>query len=256
MGGRERIPAPDVLSWNLCASDVYRHEGRIKYSRAKTHYHSYPHSRLLDPQCRLYRHRDVTYITDLHSCGFGFKNTAYAPESAFFLRLDALLRNPGERLAKMRRYETIKPPSTWKFAYHYLPDLFPAVQNPAPFKVRDFDALINSLPEPPGQSEMPAEGELRTAQLAASRYLRAWHLRNGGFFRRNLNRAAVRVLSRKPIAEFLCTSAGFLRHQTWVPRRLPSQLHNFGNDLYWQASLRAADKAAVPEAPQSPAEAS
>ncbi len=251
---KKAIAAPDIASWWLPRVTLFRHKGRLKYSRIKTHYHLYPRSLLLDPQCRLYRHREVSYITNVHTSGFESANEGLAPASAFFLHLDVLLRNPGERLAKMRRYETIKPRSTWKFAYHYLPDLFPAVQNPAPFKVRDFDALIASLPKPPRQSEMPAESELRTVQLAASRYLRAWHLRNGRSFRGSLNRTAVRVLSRKPIAEFLCTSAGFLRHQTWVPRRLPTQLDNFGNDLYWQASLRVARKAA--EAPRSPAEAS
>ncbi|QAY95305.1 hypothetical protein CWB41_05785 [Methylovirgula ligni] len=250
------VAAPDIASWWLPRVTLFQHKGRLKYSRIKTHYHWYPHSRLLDPQCRLYRHRSVGYITDIHSCGFASGDPYFAPASAFFLHLDVLLRNPGERLAKMRRYESIKPRSTWKYTYHILPDLFPAVQNPAPFKVRDFDALIASLPEPPRPSEMPPESELKTGQVAASRYLRAWHLRHGRFFRRSLNRAAVRVLSRKPIAEFLCTSAGFLRHQTWVPRRLPSQLHDFGNELFWQASLRAGDKAAVREAPRPPAEAS
>src|SRR5579863_2932758 len=48
----------DILSWYLPRLTLYRDEGRIKYSRVKTHYHNYPHSRLIDPQCRLYRHRD------------------------------------------------------------------------------------------------------------------------------------------------------------------------------------------------------
>ena len=251
---KKTVAAPDVLSWYLPRLTLYRHKGRLKYSRVKTHYHAYPSSFLVDPQCRLYRHRNLTYITDLHSCGFEVKNTAFAPEAAFFLHLDVLLRNPSERLAKLRRYEMIKPRSSWKYAYHYLPDVFPSVQNPAPFKDRNFDGLIASLPKPLRQSEIAAESELRRAQLAASRYLRAWHLRHGGFFQRSLARASVRVLSQKPIAEFLCTSAGFLRRQTWVPRRLPRQLHNFGNALYWRANLRAAGRA--PEAPQSPAEAS
>ncbi len=176
--------------------------------------------------------------------------------AAFFLHFDVLLRNPGERLAKLRRYEKIKPRSSWKYAYHYLPDLFPAVQNPAIFKARDFDDLIASLPKPLSQSEIPAESELRTAQLAASRYLRAWHLRHGGIFKRSLKGAALRVLSRKSIAEFICTSAGFLRGQAWVPRRLPRELNRLGGDLYWQASLRETRNTPAQEASQSPAKAS
>ncbi|MGP8231236.1 MAG: glycosyltransferase family 2 protein [Methylovirgula sp.] len=249
---KTRAP-PDISSWWLPRVTLFQHKGGLKYSRIKTHYHLYPRSPLLDPQCRLYRHRDVSYITNVHTSGFESANEGLAPASAFFLHLDVLLRNPGERLAKMRRYETIKPRSTWKFAYHYLPDLFPAVQNPAPFKVRDFDALIASLPKPPRQSEAPAESDLKTGQVAAARYLRAWHLRHGGTFRRTLKDLTVRVLSRKPVAELLCTSARFLCRQTWAPRRLPTQLHRIGNDLYWRANLRAAGNAA--EAPRSPAEA-
>ena len=245
------IAPPDVLSWHLPRLTLYRHGGRIKYSRVKTHYHAYPRSPLIDPQRRLYRHRDVTYITGIHSCGFEPEKSCFAPESAIFLHFDALLRNPCERLAKLRLYETIKPRSSWKYAYHYLPDLFPAVQNPAAFKVRDFDELIASLPKPLRQSETPAESELRTAQLAASRYLRAWHLRHGGIFRRSLKGATVRVLSQRPIAEFFCTSARILHAQDWVPRRVPKRLHRIGNELYWQTSLRKTG-----EAPRSAAEAS
>lgn len=252
---KTRAPA-DVLSWCLPRLTLYQHEGRIKYSRVKTHYHGYPHSSLIDPQCRLYRHRDVAYVTDIHTCGFQMENVSFAPAAAFFLHFDVLLRNPGERLAKLRRYEKVKPRSSWKFAYHYLPDVFPAVQNPAVFKARDFDDLIASLPAPRHQFEISAESELRTGQAAASRYLKAWRLRHGGTFRRTVKGPTVRVLAQKPVAEFFCTSARFLHDQAWVPRRLPRALHRFGSDLYWQASLRETRDSPAREASQSPAKAS
>lgn len=249
---QETVAARDILSWWLSRVTLFRHEGRLKYSRIKSLYHGYPRCQLLDPQCRLYRHRDVSYSTQIHTAGFKQGNAGFAPASAYFLHLDVLLRNPGERLAKMRRYETIKPRSTWKYTYHALPDLFPVVQNPALFKGRDFDALIASLPEPPHPFAAPAEGELKMGQSAPSRFLRLWHLRHGGIFRRSLGPAAVRILSRKPIAEFLCTSARFLCGQAWIPRRWPRQLQRLGNKLHWQASLRAAARAPRHEALQPP----
>jgi glycosyltransferase involved in cell wall biosynthesis len=246
-------PPPDVLSWRLSRLTLYRHLGQIKYSRVETHYHGYPHSPMIDPQARLYRHRDVTYVTDIHSPGFDLANSHFAPGSAIFLHLDALLRSPGERLAKLSRYEKVRPRSSWKYAYHYLPDVFPAVQNPAPFKVRDFDGLIASLPAPLHQSEILTESELRMAQLAAARYLRAWQLRHGRVFARNLKGATIRVLSRKPIAEFFWTSARLLRGQTWAPRRLPLRLHRIGDDLNARASLYERSQALrSPTTPQRP----
>ena len=228
---------PDVLSWYLSRLTLYRHDGRIRYSRVKTHYHAASNGQLID------RNTDFTatgtWFTSMifTLCGFKLETSHFAPASAIFLHLDPLLRNPAERLAKLRRYEKIKPRSSWKFAYHYLPDLFPAVQNPAALKVRDFEALIASLPAPPRQSEIPAERELRTAQLAASRYLRAWHLRQRRISESGLRGTVVRALSRKALAEFLCTSARALHGRTWIPHRLPSALQKIGGDLYWRASL-------------------
>jgi glycosyltransferase involved in cell wall biosynthesis len=232
------VPKPPVLSWRLQRLTVYKEDGRVKYSRATTLYHSYPESPLIDPQCRLYRHRDVTYVNYLHTAGFEQTNTSHAPASANLLHLDVLLRNPGERFAKLRRYEGIKPGSSWKYAYHYLPELFPDAQNSALLKTREFDGLIASLPEPLPQTGIPTDAELKKAHAAAARNTKLWLLRRRVVANRLGRNPAINVLARKSIAEFLCTSARMLRKAGLASPRFTAQLHDIGALLYSKAMSR------------------
>jgi glycosyltransferase involved in cell wall biosynthesis len=225
-----------VLHWCISRLTLYRENDRIKYSRAKTHYHSLPNSRLIDPQGRLYRHREVTYITDLHSPGFTKDGQCYAPHHAYFLHFDALLRSPRERFDKLQRYEQIKPRSSLKFAHHYLPEAFQTFQNSCAFDSTQLDELITHLPKPKKSEELSAD-ELKSADLAASRYLKVWHLRHGGTVRGTIKYALNRLVARRSVAELVCTTSRFLAGQRGMPSRWTKRLHRLGRDLYWNAML-------------------
>jgi hypothetical protein len=103
----------------------------------------------LNPQVRLYQHARVDYIEAIHTAGFQASFSDFAPQDAYFLHFDCILKSPAERLEKVRRYEVIKPGFGWKFGYHYLPDLFPEVdQRARALEAPEFNALFAALPTP------------------------------------------------------------------------------------------------------------
>jgi hypothetical protein len=155
----DEFPSRSLLEWlsqgfdcnmpcfALSRRELLRTAAGVFYSRLKTHYVAMSTGALfLDPQLRLYRPKAVRYCRDLHSPGIE-TSFGYAPQEAYFVHLDTIVRNPEERLAKMRRYDRIKAGSSWRFGFHYLPELFPDVdQKLTSLKTDEFDSLLSLLP--------------------------------------------------------------------------------------------------------------
>jgi len=177
----------------------------------------------------------VEYSNIIHSPGFASKRPwQFAPGDAFFVHLDVLLRSAGERLEKLRRYEEIEPNSSWRFAYHYLPDLFPEIdQKPAPLPTDEFDDLLASLPLPAEQPYALSTKERAQMQISADDFTVRAKMRE---------RRQRSPLARKKIAEFFCTLG---KSVTSVESRLPARLgvgqflHDYGTDLFGGAERRA-----------------
>lgn len=130
--------------------DLFGHDGRPHYNRRRSAYTSIARPAFLGAHARLYRPARLTFHDRVHASGivdealFGF-----APETAFFVHLSALVTSPAERLGKIRTYEAIAPGSTWRLADEYLPELFTAAHlRPADDGLEEFGPLIARLPRP------------------------------------------------------------------------------------------------------------
>ncbi len=224
----------DADGWSISRLTLLNVDHEIKYSRIETQYYS-PVPDLCGPLVRLFRHRHVEYSSIIHSPGFASKRPwQFAPATAYFLHLDILLRSAGERLEKLRRYEEIEPNSSWRFAYHYLPDLFPEIdQKPAPLPTDEFDDLLASLPLPAEQPYALNKKERAQMQVSAEEFTTIYKRR----WRRQRS-----PLARKKIAEFFCTLG---KSVTSVECRLPARfnlghfIHDYGTDLFSGAESRA-----------------
>ena len=105
--------------------DVFRRGGRYVYSRHPNRYFNVKALDCLAPHLRFFRPDRVKYNELLHSPGFlPPLITGLAPEQAFFIHCNCLLRNANERLEKLRRYNLIRPDSSWRYADEYLPEIF------------------------------------------------------------------------------------------------------------------------------------
>ncbi len=158
----DEFPSLDLLNWiasegvNLKASvcavsrrDVFRQAGDIKYIRMWPYYWSVERPDFLNAQMRFYRHRDVEYIDKIHTPGLSVGKYVFAPEHAYFIHLDTIVRNISQRIAKMQRYDEISKGAGWKMGFYYLPELLSLQDlNLEPIATTEFDCLIENIRSP------------------------------------------------------------------------------------------------------------
>lgn len=104
--------------------DCLLKEDQLFYSRLEAYYFLKDHPHYLDPQWRAFRHREVVYRDVIHTPGFELDaHHQLAPQEAYFIHLDWVLRTFEERLAKLKSYERQTKGGGQKFAHFYLPEL-------------------------------------------------------------------------------------------------------------------------------------
>ncbi len=109
----------------LSRRELFLHLGEIWYSRSPGRFPHAQAPRYLHPQVRLHHVDRVRYVHNLHTHGFDdLVLVSLAPESAYFVHLNCLLRTPAERWAKLQRYEAMRPRSAEGLGDEYLPELF------------------------------------------------------------------------------------------------------------------------------------
>ena len=88
------------------------------------------------------------YINRIHTVGFESPRFfPLAPENAFFVHCNCLLRTPVERWEKIRKYEEIEPLSTLCLADEYLPELYDLAHHDAKRDgLEEFAELFDALP--------------------------------------------------------------------------------------------------------------
>lgn len=116
----DELPTPKLLEF---AAAVAGGESRSSYSFPRAEYRCNPASgRLersyifvfgpdggLNMQCRLYRPDSVAYRDELHSPGFVPMDDVLAPDDAYLLHFDWVVRSRAERQAKFEAYERQSP---------------------------------------------------------------------------------------------------------------------------------------------------
>jgi hypothetical protein len=135
-------------AWNISRRELFLHDGEIFYSRSPGRFGHPQVPEYLCPQGRFYNVERVQYINRIHT--MGFESPRYfplAPENAFFVHCNCLLRTPAERWEKIRKYEAIEPLSTFRLADEYLPELYDlAHHNAKRDGLDEFADLFDALP--------------------------------------------------------------------------------------------------------------
>jgi glycosyltransferase involved in cell wall biosynthesis len=153
-------------AWMVSRRDLFRHEGKIYYSRRRSAYHHVELPNYLAGHVRLHRTVGLQFSGQLHTSGLAnLGPVGFAPEACFFVHCADLLLSRAQRLNKIRRYETIEAGSAWRFADEYLPELFDfAHLRPAQDGLDELAGFLNSLPLPDETAGLPIN--VRERELA------------------------------------------------------------------------------------------
>jgi hypothetical protein len=167
----DELPSAALLAWldrhlgtvsepclALSRRDVLIRDGRLGFSRMEAYYF-HPHDpTFLDPQWRGFRPADVRFTDAIHTAGFAIESFHTAPQSAYFVHFDWMLRSLEQRMAKLRRYEAQSAGGGWALAQYYLPELHhPESVRWTPMDTREFDPLLSALMiSAPEQAHKPA----------------------------------------------------------------------------------------------------
>jgi len=95
-----------------------------------------------DHHWRLFRPKDVTFISQMHSDGFLIDRWLRLPPDAYLVHFEWVIRNRGQRVAKVRRYDRARYGYGRFFANMYLPEDQPlGAIDYIPFDTDVFDPL-------------------------------------------------------------------------------------------------------------------
>jgi len=135
-------------AWSMSRRDLFLHDGEIFYSRSPGRFGHPQVPEYLGAHARFHHVERVQYVYRVHTQGFEQPHFCpLAPENAFFVHCNCLLRTPAERWEKIRNYEQIEPLSTFKLADEYLPELYDLTYHNAKCDGLDeFADLFDALP--------------------------------------------------------------------------------------------------------------
>jgi hypothetical protein len=95
-----------------------------------------------DHHWRLFRPRDVTFVSQMHSDGFLIDRWLRLPPDAYLVHFEWVIRSRGQRVAKLRRYDRARYGYGRFFANMYVPeDQPPGAIDYIPFDTSEFDRL-------------------------------------------------------------------------------------------------------------------
>lgn len=98
-----------------------------------------------DHQWRLFRPRDVTFISQMHTDGILIDRYLRLPIDAYLVHFEWVIRNRSQRVAKLRRYDRARYGFGRFFANMYLPeDQPPGAIDYIPFGTDEFDTLARN----------------------------------------------------------------------------------------------------------------
>jgi hypothetical protein len=135
-------------AWYISRRSLFVRDAAIVYSRGPGNFAHPQASAFLQPQLRLFHAKRVAYLNKVHTSGLQKPVYAsFAPQDAFLIHCNCLLRTPSERWSKIQKYEAIEALSTLRFADEYLPELFSLEHHNARRDGLDeFAELFESLP--------------------------------------------------------------------------------------------------------------
>ena len=134
--------------WCIARKDIYSREGRFIYSQWPPRMVWVGDRFSLNPQERLFRVDAVRYTDTVHSPGFeSHPPYQHAPEGCLFIHFNNIVRDVGQRLAKVRKYALLNETLAWRYADECLTELTdPALHSFAADGLDEFAELLKSLP--------------------------------------------------------------------------------------------------------------
>ena len=160
--------------WGLSRRELFkvRLSGKdsIYFSRHRALYHSPYQPLSFNAQLRLYRVAHVKYTDQIHSAGLEVEFCGHAPNEAYFIHCDCIVRSRSERLEKINHYELIEPKSTWRFAKVYLPETWTLEELDAEqLAAEEFDRLLGSISTGKNDNSCP-EVDRQMIETEVNRY--------------------------------------------------------------------------------------
>jgi hypothetical protein len=142
----ERLAAVSKSSLAISRRDAFRFGDALYFSRME-HYYFHPSDpTFLNPQWRGFRPASVHFTDVVHTPGFSIGDFDSAPQSAYFVHFDWIIRTPEQRLEKMRRYDRQSSSASWTWALFYLPEHHhPDACRWTSFETEEFDRLATEL---------------------------------------------------------------------------------------------------------------
>ena len=141
-------PQPHTDAFGLSRRELMIDAGTLHYSQLEDFYFDRAAPLRHNPHQRLYRPASVAYEDRIHTSGIIPQSQDYAPQDAYFVHFDWILRSAEERVEKLRRYERTESGAGWKFAHFYLPELHSRDDlRLLPLETSEFDALVAQLPQ-------------------------------------------------------------------------------------------------------------
>ncbi len=138
-----RVAEPSLA---LSRRNAWVLHGELRFSRLEDHYFHPQDPTYLDPQWRAFRPREVDFVDAIHTRGFTASQSDMAPQWAFFVHFDWIVRSFEQRCAKLTRYDRQSPGAGWSFARFYLPELHAAEDlRWTPFETDEFNCLARRL---------------------------------------------------------------------------------------------------------------
>ena len=134
--------------WYISIRTLFVCDGAIHYSRSPGHFAHPQAPAFLHPHPRFFHADRVVYRHQIHTPGFEAPAYAsFAPQDAFLVHCNCLLRTPSERWSKIKNYEAIEALSTLRLADEYLPELFSREHHDARLDgLGEFADLFEKLP--------------------------------------------------------------------------------------------------------------
>lgn len=155
----DEIPSRQMIDWidqnissitspSICFSrrDAFLKGGELFYSKSEAYYWLPDHYDYLNPQWRAFQPSLVEFSSDIHTPGFIRGKFALAPEEAFFVHFDWIVRDFGERVRKLINYENQHAGGGLAFARFYLPEVIDEHSlRPSPLPVSTLVSLAKEI---------------------------------------------------------------------------------------------------------------
>jgi hypothetical protein len=137
-----------IVCWSISRRDISYINHKFVFSQWPTRFKHTRNGLVFNPQARLFKHESIEFINHVHTPGIVVpQNNSYAPNHAFFVHFNNIVRSSQQRLDKVRYYAQFKLTESWRLADETLPELtYKDFHDFSDHSLHEFIDLFRSLP--------------------------------------------------------------------------------------------------------------